>query len=440
MKKSFWLDVLLATMLVFFLMWGIFRITQLNLFNAFDSIGIALGDVDLTDYVFWGLRDDPVADENIVLVNIGNLSRREIAEELSIISKYGPRVIGVDSFFDCPYGRDTVSCPQLKDEFGNQMLSYVIREAGNVVLVTKLEQTDSLRLINTGEVFDSLEQSDAVFRDVAAGEGFANLDTDAAFQDDVKTCRSFNPEITTADGNRRLAFGVELAMRFDSTLAAHFLDRGNFSELINYRGNVFDFFEQNNPHYRNVFYTLDVGDVFSENFTPETIRDKVVILGYMGAELGDPSWSDKFYTPLNNRLAGKANPDMFGVVVHANIVSMILHEDYINSMPDWGEVMMAFVFCLLNVVLFARIMNRLPDWYDGITKLIQVIEIFLLTVLMVFVFRWFGFKMDMGITLAAIALAGDTLEVYEGAFKNAFLRLKRWFTRKGKRVLMFSKR
>lgn len=440
MKKGFWLDVVLATMLIFFIMWGIFKITRLNFFDAFDSIGQALRDVELTDYVYKGLREDPSVDENIVVVNVGNLPRREIAEQISIISKYNPRVIGLDFFLDCPFGRDTLSCPQLKDEFGNQMLSYVIKEAGNVVLVSKLEQTDSLKLLNTGTVFDSLKRSDPMFRGVAAAEGFANLDTDAAFQEDVKTCRAFNPVMPMVNAETQRAFGVEIAMIFDSVKTERFLARDNSSELIDYRGNVFDIFQQNNPHYRNVFYTLDVQDVLTENFTPETIRDKVVIFGYLGAELGDPSWTDRFYTPLNDKLAGKANPDMFGVVVHANIVSMILHETYINSMAGWGEVVMAIIFCMLNVVLFARIMERLPLWYDGLTKLIQVIEILLLTVLMVQVFHWFSYKMDMGITLAVIALAGDTLEVYDGVIKNAFLRLKRWFTKTGKRVLMFSKR
>jgi CHASE2 domain-containing sensor protein len=441
MKKGFWLDVFLTTLLIFFIMWGILRITGLTFFNAFDSIGKALADVDLTDYVFWGLREDPLVDENIVLVNMGNLPRREIAEEISIISKYNPRVIGVDSFFDCPRDeRDTVTCPELKDEFGNQMLSYVIKSAGNVVLVTKLEQTDSLRLLDTGEVFDSLERSDPQFRDYAEGEGFANLDTEAAFQDDVKTCRAFNPMIITSDGHAQLAFGVKLAMLYDSSTATRFLSRNNFSEFINYRGNVFDIYGQNNEHYRNMFYTLDVKDVLTENFTPEMIKGKIVILGYMGAVLGDPSWADKFYTPLNVKLAGKANPDMFGAVVHANIVSMILHENYINSMPDWGEMLMAFIICFANVALFTKVLRGLPDWYDGITKLIQVVEILLLTVLMVLVFHWFSFKMDMAITLAVVALAGDTLEVYEGVVKNTFLRLKKWFTKKQKKVLMVSKR
>lgn len=437
MNRGFWIDTLIATTFVFLVMWGIFGLTQLNLFNAFDSIGKALGDVDLTDYVFWGLRDAPNADENIVLVNIGELSRREVAQEINIISKYHPKVIGVDSFFDCPTGRDTVNCPALKDELGNLMLSDAIRSAGNVVLVTRLEQTDSLKNTDSdGYLFDSLEVSDPIFSDNAYGAGFANLDTDAAFQDDVKTCRAFNPALQVSD-KTELAFGVKMAMIYDSVATQEFLDRNNFSEIINYKGNVFDVWGQNNEDYRNMFFTLDIGDVFTENFVPEMIKDKIVIFGFMGKELGDPSWSDKFYTPLNNKLAGKANPDMFGVVVHANIVSMILNRDYINKMAEWQEYLMAFLICFLNIALFSLVYKRLADWYDGITKLLQIVELLLFTVLMVFIFHWYSFKLDITITLAAVALVGDTFEIYEGAVKNGYrkIRRSRLFTKKRIEVL-----
>ena len=50
--RKFWIDCVLATVLVFLSMWGLFGITQLQVFNAFDPIGQALSDVELTDYVF----------------------------------------------------------------------------------------------------------------------------------------------------------------------------------------------------------------------------------------------------------------------------------------------------------------------------------------------------------------------------------------------------
>jgi CHASE2 domain-containing sensor protein len=421
--KKFWIDCILATILVFLVMWGILGITNLNIFNAFDPIGQALGDVELTDHVFSKLREDPDVDENIVLVNIGNLSRREIAEQIEIIRKYNPRVIGIDGFFDCSKGlRDTLNCPQLRDEFGNMMLANAIKEAGNVVLVTKVLQSDSSL---AEDAYDSLRRSDPIFRDNAVGEGFANLETDAAFQDDVKTCRLFNPKLDI-EGDSHYAFAVELAMQYDSSKARNFLERGNYREVINYRGNVYDIFGSTN--YPQMFYTLDVEDVFNENFVPEMIKGKIVIFGFLGEYLGDPSWADKFYTPMNKKLAGKANPDMFGAVVHANIISMILSEDFVNQMDEWQEVALAVTICLLNVALFSLINTNLPSWYDGITKLLQLIQLLLYSVLMVEIFAWYSFKFNVTLTLAAVALVGDVYEVYMSVIKNIYFRIKGWFT------------
>jgi CHASE2 domain-containing sensor protein len=403
-------------------MWGLYGITQLQFFNAFDPIGQALGDVELTDYVFSTLREDPEVDQNIVMVNIGNLSRRQIAEQIEIIRKYKPRVIGIDGFFDCSTGlRDTVNCPQLKDTFGNLMLSNAIQEAGNVVLVTKVLQSDTLSLPDT---YDSLRRSDAVFTAHAIREGYASLDTDAAFQDDVKTCRLFNPTIVVS-GKEHHAFSVEMAMIYDSVKTKKFLARDNYAEVINYRGNVYDIFGSTN--YPQMFYTLDVEDVYTENFVGEMIKDKIVIFGFLGEYLGDPSWADKFYTPLNKKLAGKANPDMFGAVVHANIVSMILNEDYVTQMEEWQEIAMAIVFCLLNVALFSLINIHLPSWYDGITKLLQLIQLLLYSILMVMIFAWYSFKFNVTLTLAAVALVGDVYEIYMSVFKNIYYKIKGWF-------------
>lgn len=423
----------MATVFVFLALWGLSGLTKLNVFNAFDSIGEALSDVELTDYVFSTLRDEPMVDEDIVLVNIGKLSRRQIAEQLSIISKYKPRVIGIDSFFDCRgFNYDTVSCPALSDELGNLMFGEAIRSAGNVVLVTKLLRNDTTLAENE---FDTLRRSDPLFRDGALAEGFANLDTDAAFQDDVKTCRNFHPVMLVSDSAHR-AFAVELALQYDSAKTSRFLKRDNFSEVINYRGNVMDVLGTTN--YPQMFYTLGVEDVFTENFVSEMIKDKIVIFGYLGDYLGDPSWADKFYTPLNKKLAGKANPDMFGAVVHANIISMILKQDYVEQMPEWQEIAMAILICLLNVALFSVINTHLPLYYDGITKLLQLIQLLAYSMLMVLIFHWYTFKLDITITLAVVALVGDIFEVYMSVIKNLYLKILGWFsfTRKPEGVLM----
>lgn len=438
MKKSFWLDAVIATTFTFILMWGILKVTELKVFNAFDSIGKALGDVELTDYVFSSMRPQPELDTNIVVINIGRLSRGQIAEQIEIISQYQPKVIGIDGFFHCRgLPRDTFYCRPLIDSIGNDRLGRAIKKAGNVVMVSKLLQSAKLAATDIEDVYDSLEVSDPLYRDSAYAEGYASLETDAAFQDDVKTCRTFNPSMVV-NGRRELAFSVQMAMMYDSVKTKEFLARDNFSEIINYRGNMADFYSQSN--FKLAFYAIDVAQVFEGGFLPGMIKDKIVIFGFLGEEFGDPSWEDKFYTPLNLKMAGKANPDMFGVIIHANIISMILRKDYINKMEKWQEVLMAIILCLLNVALFSLIHIKLPDWYDGITKLLQVIELLLLTFLMVEVFDLYSFKLEITIALAAIALVGDAYEIYIGVVKNLVNRLrnrgfKGLFTKRKKKVL-----
>jgi CHASE2 domain-containing sensor protein len=430
--RKFWLDCLIATNFVFLAMWAIVGITNLQMFNAFDSIGIALGDVELTDYVFSRIRETPKPDTSITVVNIGNLSRREIAEQIRIISKYKPKIIGIDAFFDCRGNtRDTINCPALRDVMGNYMLASAIQEAGNVILVTKAIRKDSL--LSQG-VFDSLRRSD--FSANAYGEGFANLDTDAAFQEDSKTCRQVNPRLYDKDGKPQYAFSVAMAMAYDSVKAKEFLKRDNYKEIINYRGTIYDTYGQ--TQFRLGFYALDVNDILTENFQPNAIKDKIVIMGFLGNEFGDPSWADRFYTPLNTKMAGKANPDMFGAVIHANVVSMILNGNYINEMADWQEELLAFVLCLLNVALFSLINTRWPTWYDGITKLLQLTQLLLYTVLMVFIFQWFSFKLNITLTLAAVALVGDVYEIYMSVIKNLIQKIIHFlpFTRHKEEVLM----
>ena len=218
-----------------------------------------------------------------------------------------------------------------------------------------------------------------------------------------------------------------MAMVLDAMKTQKFLDRNNLSEVINYRGNVVDTWGSTNYH--QMFYTLDVDDVLTENFVPEMIKDKIVIFGFLGEKLGsDPSWADKFYTPLNKKLAGKANPDMFGAVVHANIISMILNEDYVDQMKDWQEVLMAIIICLLNVALFSLINTKLPLWYDGITKLLQFFQLLLYTVIMVLVFDWFTFKFNVTLTLVVVALVGDVFEIYMSVIKNLVFKMLGWFS------------
>src|SRR5690606_40822259 len=73
----------------------------------------------------------------------------------------------------------------------------------------------------------------------------------------------------------------------------------------------------------------------------------------------------------------------------------------------------AFIFCYLNVALFFYINHRFPVWFDSVSLVIQAIQIVLLMGLTIWVFSSSDFKLDLTLTMAAIALSGPTFEFYD---------------------------
>ena len=426
--KKFWFQSLLITVFVFFMMYGANQLTSINLFSAFDVIGLALKDFELTDYAFSNLRPDPVVEERIILVNIGTLSRREIAQQIQIINQFKPRVIGFDGFFDCEGGlRDSVNCPALLDTLGNLMLSTALQDARNFVLGAKLLQTDSLAQIDT-DVYDSLEISDPMFSNYAT-RGFVSLPTNATYQEDVKLCRSIFPTMQVA-GKEELAFSVQIAMLFDSVKTKKFLARKKAEEVINFRGNIevrqlrlksIKNDETATTNFKTMFYVVDVEEMLRGEVLPEMFKDNIVMMGYLGDYLGDPSWDDKFYTPLNKKVAGRAHPDMFGLVLHANAVTMILNEDYVDELSIWSKYAVAFLVCLLTVALFIFIDRKLPIWFDALSVIIQLIELLIIISFIIFAFATWSLKLDLSIALAVSAFVGPCYDIFK-SFQNEINR------------------
>ncbi len=397
-KKGILTDSLLGTLFILSLILFFQAVRLFGEFKLLDPIGDAIGDVELTDLVFSNIRPEAKVDTNVVLVNIGQLSRSGIARELEIINNYEPAVIGIDSYF----------WDLKEDSLGDLALSAALSDIASLVLVSRL-------LYNpiTG-VYDSIRYSHPDFN--IGHTGFANLETDALKQYQYKVCRTFPPR-RIIEGKEELSFALTIAGLYDESAASKCLNRDNESEVINYRGNIIGYGQSTSS---GRFAALDVSDVLSESFEPSLVKGKIVLFGYLGSDFNDKSWEDKFYTPLNVNYAGRSNPDMFGIVVHANIISMILGRDYITKQSDTAGYTTAVIICFLVVWLFTLIYKRLPQWYDGVTKSLQIVFVILLLTINVFTFHWFNYKVNLTLATIMVALAGDSLEVCYGLVKNLF--------------------
>lgn len=387
-------------------------------FDFLSPIGKALSDVDLTDVVFSQFRDDQrrEVDTNIVIVNIGQANRGEIAQILENINRHEPAAVGIDAFFRQP-----------KEAESDSMLQAALDATQHLVLVSKVAYKADLADADLGQydesvvtderAFDTLETSHPMFAQHAS-TGFANMiiDQDAAFM----TVREVSFSESCA-GKNEVSFPIRLAQIVDPAAAQRALARGLPKEVINFHGNI------------ESFYHIDVDQALDPATDLSVVRGKVVLLGYCGPNFQTRSLEDNFFTPLNSQYVGRSYPDMFGVVIHANTLAMIRNGDYIGAMSTTTSIVLGLVILVLNVMLFTFLYTKYEVWYDVIAVAVQLGESLLGVFLILYVFNHYNYKLALTPTLVGVALVGTVHDLYQDSIKKIIVRtLARM--RKGKRV------
>lgn len=396
-KGLFDLKNILCTL---FILLSIYLLSNINLNTSIlDPLDGALKDFELTDLVFSQMRhsqhatdstfvvSETQADTNVVIVNIGKLTRGGIADELNEISKYNPKVIGIDAFFRHP-----------KDSIEDLALQQAIKNAHNVVLVSKLSQYNE-----TTQQFDSIEHSNPMFSDYS-DFAFANLITESD-EREGKTSRTFNP-VSKVKNKDYLCFPLKIAEYYNPSAVKKILDRKKDVEVINFRGNLAK------------YHVLDIDDVFDPEVDKSFLRGKIVLMGFVGESIHESSWEDMFYSPLNHKYVGKAYPDIYGIVIHANIISMTLAHDFIDESPSWLTYLFSIILCHLNVVVFHYFLKRHGIWYGVVTKGLQLLQSVILIIVILVIFDKMNYKLELSLAFAVIVLAGDLVEIWFDGVMN----------------------
>lgn len=415
-------DNILAIIFTIFLLSSVFVV--LSFAEAIDPISRVLSDADLTDFTYseFDKNDDYYKEkggevgvsEDIVLVNIGDLDRVGIAQLVDSINKYKPAVIGMDVRFLEP-----------KDMLGDILLENAFANTDKLVMASKGEGN----YYESRNTFDSLQQSHDPFIKNAY-PGLVNLPTED--EGKLTVCRSFLTGAYMQEQDKYIeSFVVEIAKHYDSIAYRKFKMRENDHEVINFVGNIHRDFEAERP--KAYFRTYDFWEFLEpapkaqndEDFKV-TMPGKVVLLGYMGKTVYDTlSVEDKFYTPLNKKSIGKALPDMYGVVIHANSLDMILRGDYINVMPEWAGYLLGFIVVYFIYAAFRPIYSDHRIWYDAISKIMGLFLVLLLVSILIISYYFFNYEIRIpGICFAIIPLASDCLELYHGLLKNFIQRVK----------------
>jgi class 3 adenylate cyclase/CHASE2 domain-containing sensor protein len=291
---------------------------------------------------------------------ISPFPRAHLAELIDALSAAGARTIGLDVFVDRLW-------PGLNEiDGGDDRLRAAIERAGNVILVTPIEQTDSGPVVSPPHPY---------FAEVAAGVGSAELPSSfETFRDGTLVVRSgegLEPSFAVA------LYAHARRLDLDSLLAeATRTRRVSLPGLPEGVGRIPDAWLDDNAapvgsivpfriRYAGppssadalappgTFQASASGTVTDlALFLPELFRDKVVILGTgFHAE-------DRFRTPFFSHrppMSADASPGveaepygwMYGVEIHANALQNILDGEYVRPTGTGGRVALMLLVALL---------------------------------------------------------------------------------------------
>lgn len=255
------------------------------------------------------LRDD------IVIVDIDQMDRDEIAGVLDVISLCGPAVVGVDVMFAEP--GDSLTDARLIDA--------IRANAGKIVMPVALEAGDS------GETFESALYP--FFRDSVDNVIYAatNLPSNVP----GGTIREFAPGFELGDSVRIPSFAAALASVSHPGSLRELEQRGNRHETIDYPSNE---------------YIVIPADQLYDR--AEELAGKIVLVG----SLNDVT--DMHAAPINSYLSG--------VYIHAAAVNTIVTGRYYSAshkVADWVlACLLCFIVSLIGLIVSVRVkglVNRL---------------------------------------------------------------------------------
>lgn len=382
-RKLLLKESLVATIFIFL---GLAIIIQITLsFHVFDPFYRAYNDFKFTDLVHSKLSQNTL-DTNVIIVNIGKLDRNEISKLINNINQAKPSVLGVDALFT-----------DLKDPLSDLALKQAFSSSNNIVLAAGITQVHNDH--GHGEAYTEILKPHDVFGQHEYG--MASL-----IAEDGTTIRHFHNSTEDNHHNIIPSFAAEIVKLHDADAYSFLQSRSKNKEVINYKGNL------------SSYIHLDHEDVFHSSADLSILENKIVLLGYLNETLeATPDLEDIFFTPVNPVFSGKSNPDMKGVVIHANIISMILDRNYINPFPSWLNWIIAFIVCFLHVVLFMYYYVENHKWFHPVAKVVQLITSILIVWVVFILYRNFNLEFDSKITIVAILLSVDLLYFYDGFIK-----------------------
>ena len=367
-------DTVFATLWVFIFIIVLGSI-PLNL-GVINPIKLGLKDFDSNDmsYSKLGKAKTTPIDTNIVIVNIGMADREGLSLMIDKVGTMKPKVMALDAYFDGP-----------NDPHQDSMLSETFKRNTNLIAATRLELS--------GKDGDTISLG-GTYINTASKYAYVNF-----FDDSISTFRYYEPFLEDYAEKSYKSFSSAIIEAYDID-AYHKLEKiGHHKILINYTRRA------------SQYLIFNYEDIMMGNVDNSAIEGKIVLFGYINHDPNDIT--DKKFTPMNERFYGKSIPDMNGIVVHANIISMALEKNYIKKLPSWANWLIAVFICWLHMSFFVRYYLESHIWFHLVAKIAQVLSAIFFVWLGIYLFDRYRLKVDLKLSLIVIVMAVDVIYFYE---------------------------
>ncbi len=348
---------------------------QIN-FYFLNPLKLALKDFDFHDMAHANLefRKDAI-NHQITIVNIGPADREQLAWIIEKTAEQQPKVMGLDVEFAGP-----------RDPYQDSLLTAVVSRHPNLVLASRLEWDDQQ---------DPYKEN--FFSGKGTGEGYANM-----LVDSIATIRLWAPFFENEKdpkGQPYKSFAAAILEKYDTVAYQRLVNRDKKVETINY------------TRREEWYHRIEASSLLDGTMEPGYLKDKIVLLGYSSTNPNDIE--DKKFTPMNEKFYGKTNPDMFGVAVHANMLSMAIENNYIRKMPAWFSWILAIVIGWIHMAIFIKYYLDHHIWFHLVAKIAQLLSAILFLYLDLWFYETYRIKLDMKLTLIVIVMAVDVIYFYE---------------------------
>lgn len=312
-------------------------------------------------------------DDNVIVVNIDNCGRNEIADILNVVSLAGAGSVGLDVLFE-------------DERAGDAYLLDAIRHSRKLVMPISVRSDSSATAdgrfhIDMRSYFCHPDDGkfNALDGDTIGGDTrYAAASMPSKYEGGM--VREMQTSFILGETDTVLSFPVELARVTDPEAYGKLRSRNRLLENITY-------------HSRR-FALLEPEELLAN---PDTVSGRIVLIGALHER------GDLHPTPVD--------AVMPGVLIHAHSLATILDNAYMTAIPEWLNILIGFAVCFLVVFTHVTIESGAKGL---ILRLLQLALLWLIIQVGYWFFVSKDIVIDMSYALLMLAFGLFACDIWNG--------------------------